>query len=240
MEEIKLFLEKVKRKKEEIDTYYYTCWDHTPFDDAKEEYAKDVGRLLFHIDSLASELAVTKRRRDEARLSDECHEKQLRVTEAELDRCIDERDALRQELEHAKKERDDRTVAQLQLQDALHVVSRERNALLRRKVEELEKTLNKKSDFPKIICLCGSTRFTSEMMVIQWELTKKGNVVLLGDQEGVKEIVDEVHKRKIDLCDEVFVININGYIGNSTRSEIDYAIKNKKPVRYLEGKPDSP
>ena len=104
---------------------------------------------------------------------------------------------------------------------------------------------------PKVICLCGSTRFTAEMLVIQWELTKQGNVVLswcalpdsyfdgedkthIGDQEGVKEIVDEVHKRKIDLADEVLVLNINGYIGESTRSEIEYAEAHKKPLRYLE------
>lgn len=103
----------------------------------------------------------------------------------------------------------------------------------------------------KVICLCGSTRFTHEMLIKQWELTKQGNVVLswcalpdgyftgqdkahIGDQEGVKEIVDEVHKRKIDLADEVFVININGYIGESTRSEIDYALRIGKPVAYVE------
>ena len=112
---------------------------------------------------------------------------------------------------------------------------------------------------PKVICLCGSTRFTAEMLVIQWEFTKAGHIVLswcalpdsyfggdgrgdalntekshIGDQEGVKEIVDEVHKRKIDLADEVYVINIGGYIGESTRSEINHAIKTGKAVRYLE------
>ena len=103
----------------------------------------------------------------------------------------------------------------------------------------------------KVICLCGSTRFTSEMMVVQWNFTKQGNVVLswcvlpdayftgddkthIGDQEGVKEIVDEVHKRKIDLSDEVFVINIGGYIGESTTSEIKYALEHGKTVKYLE------
>lgn len=104
---------------------------------------------------------------------------------------------------------------------------------------------------PKIICLCGSTRFTKEMLVKQWELTKQGNVVLswcalpddyykgddkthIGDQEGVKQIVDEIHKRKIDLADEVLVLNIGGYIGDSTRSEIQYAKKFGKPVYYLQ------
>ena len=103
-----------------------------------------------------------------------------------------------------------------------------------------------------IICLCGSTRFTDQMLIKQWELTKKGHVVLtwcvlpesyfkgddkthIGDQEGVKEIVDEVHKRKIDLADEVYVINIGGYIGDSTKSEIEYAIAHGKKVVYMEG-----
>lgn len=108
-------------------------------------------------------------------------------------------------------------------------------------------------DRPKIICLCGSTRFTEQMLVKQWELTKQGNIVLswcslptwyfqgedkahIGDQEGVKALVDEVHKRKIDLADEVLVLNVGGYIGESTRSEINYAESNNKPVRYLEAK----
>ena len=106
-------------------------------------------------------------------------------------------------------------------------------------------------EFPKIICLCGSTRFTEIMLVKQWELTKTGYIVLswcalpnwyfsgpdtahIGDQEGVKEIVDEVHKRKIDLSDEVLILNIDGYIGESTRSELDYAISQGKTIRYEE------
>ena len=104
---------------------------------------------------------------------------------------------------------------------------------------------------PKIVCLCGSTRFTREMLIKQWEFTKQGYIVLtwcalpddcylgenkahIGDQEGVEELFDEIHKRKIDLADEVFILNVNGYIGESTRSEIDYAIQHGKPVRYLE------
>lgn len=103
----------------------------------------------------------------------------------------------------------------------------------------------------EIVCLCGSTRFTAEMLILQWELTKQGKVVLswcalpdsyfegedkshIGDQEGVKEIVDEVHFRKIDLADYVFVLNIKGYIGESTRNEINYAETTNTPVRYLE------
>ena len=106
-------------------------------------------------------------------------------------------------------------------------------------------------DKPKIICLCGSTRFTDQMLIKQWELTKRGFIVLtwcalpesyfsgedkahIGDQEEVKEIVDEVHKRKIDLADEVFILNVGGYIGESTRNELEYAQKGGKKIRFLE------
>ena len=101
---------------------------------------------------------------------------------------------------------------------------------------------------PAIICLCGSTRFTDLMLVKQWELTKQGHVVLswcalpesyfkgphIGDAEGVKEIVDEVHLRKIDLADEVLILNVGGYIGESTRRELAYARQQNKVVRFLE------
>jgi len=100
---------------------------------------------------------------------------------------------------------------------------------------------------PQIVCLCGSTRFTDIMQVKAWELSKAGYIILtwgvvpewyysgahIGDHEGVKTTVDELHKRKIDLCDFVLVIDVEGYIGESTRSEIDYAEKHGKPVKYL-------
>jgi len=109
---------------------------------------------------------------------------------------------------------------------------------------------------PTIVCLCGSTRYTEEMLIKQWELTKQGVIVLswcalpdtydkgsgmshIGDQEGVMELVDEVHKRKIDMADRVHVLNINGYIGESTRSEINYAIAHGKPVTYEEPRVES-
>jgi len=112
--------------------------------------------------------------------------------------------------------------------------------------------INKKltEDKPKVICLCGSTRFTDTMLIQQWEFTKQGYIVLswcvlpnwyfkgadkshIGDQEGVKQIVDNVHLRKIDLADEVFVINKDNYIGESTKREIEYAQSTGKPVKYL-------
>ena len=97
----------------------------------------------------------------------------------------------------------------------------------------------------KVITLCGSTRFKDEFMEAQKRLTLEGNIVIsvglfghAGDDEvwteGTKEMLDDMHKRKIDMADEIFVINKDGYIGESTRSEIAYTEAAGKPVRYLE------
>ena len=104
----------------------------------------------------------------------------------------------------------------------------------------------------KVITLCGSTRFKDQFMEAQKRLTLEGNIVISvglfghsGDNEvwenmdegtltKTKEMLDDMHKRKIDMADEIFVINVNGYIGDSTRSEIGYALKHGKSVRYLE------
>jgi len=97
----------------------------------------------------------------------------------------------------------------------------------------------------KIITLCGSTRFKDEFIEEQKRLTLEGNIVISvglfghsGDEEvwsqDTKIMLDDMHKRKIDLADEIFVINVGGYIGSSTQSEIEYAIKINKKVMYLE------
>lgn len=96
----------------------------------------------------------------------------------------------------------------------------------------------------KVITLCGSTKFKEEYLRVQKELTLQGNIVISvglfghsGDAEvwteGTKEMLDDMHKRKIDMADEIFVINVGGYIGSSTRSEIEYATREGKAVRYL-------
>ena len=96
----------------------------------------------------------------------------------------------------------------------------------------------------KIITLCGSTRFKKQFLEEQKRLTLEGNIVISvglfghsGDKDvwslGVKEMLDEMHLRKIDLSDEIFVVNMNGYIGSSTRKEIEYAIATGKAVKYL-------
>lgn len=56
----------------------------------------------------------------------------------------------------------------------------------------------------------------------------------VGHNSAEKVALDELHKRKIDLADEVFVLNVGGYIGESTQSEINYALAHNKPVGYLE------
>ncbi|MBO4657601.1 MAG: DUF4298 domain-containing protein [Bacteroidales bacterium] len=97
----------------------------------------------------------------------------------------------------------------------------------------------------KVITLCGSTRFKDQFHEAQKRLTLEGNIVISvglfghsGDAEvwteGTKEMLDDMHKRKIDMADAIFVINVGGYIGSSTRSEIEYAIANGKEVMYLE------
>jgi len=97
----------------------------------------------------------------------------------------------------------------------------------------------------KVITLCGSTKFRDEFIAEQKRLTLEGYIVISvglfghsGDTEVWREItklmLDDMHKRKIDMADEIFVINVGGYIGSSTRSEIEYAIMTNKPVKYLE------
>ena len=82
-------------------------------------------------------------------------------------------------------------------------------------------------------------------MEAQKRLTLEGNIVIsvglfghAGDDEvwmpGTKEMLDNMHKRKIDMADAIYVINVGGYIGESTRSEIEYARQNGKNVMYLE------
>lgn len=97
----------------------------------------------------------------------------------------------------------------------------------------------------KVITLCGSTRFKDEFFKAQKELTLKGNIVISvglfghsGDDEvwseGTKEMLDDMHKRKIDMADEIYVINKDHYIGSSTKSEIEYAKAHGKIINYLE------
>lgn len=102
----------------------------------------------------------------------------------------------------------------------------------------------------KVITLCGSTRFREAYIEAQKNLTLQGNIVIsvglfghAGDEEvwkpGVKEMLDDMHLRKIDMADEIFVVNVGGYIGTSTRREIAYAESQGKKVNYLENPAES-
>ena len=106
---------------------------------------------------------------------------------------------------------------------------------------------------PEVVTLCGSTRFFHEFQRANFRLTMQGKIVLSvgffagspdqmvaehGEGVGItpdeKVMLDELHKRKIDLSDRVLVLNVGGYIGESTRSEIEYAEAIHVPVDYLE------
>jgi hypothetical protein len=101
---------------------------------------------------------------------------------------------------------------------------------------------------PLIVCLCGSTRLADTFNEWCQRLTYEGKIVLSieivtpqcrdnGPQfpnHELKSMLNELHLRKIDLADEVMILNVGGYIGESTRKEIEYAKNAGKTIRYLE------
>jgi hypothetical protein len=101
---------------------------------------------------------------------------------------------------------------------------------------------------PAIVCLCGSTRFWRVFQAASLSETMDGKIVLSigaasGTDDGtlprdeydrVKAMLDELHLRKIDLADEILVLNVGGYIGESTMRELAYARQHGKRVRFLE------
>jgi hypothetical protein len=108
-------------------------------------------------------------------------------------------------------------------------------------------TQHEPSDRPKIVTLCGSTRFWAELAEANAAETLAGRMVLApvdlkahthlvgpADAERVKEGLDALHRAKIRMADEVLVVNKDGYVGESTRAEIAYALHLGKLVRYTE------
>jgi hypothetical protein len=100
---------------------------------------------------------------------------------------------------------------------------------------------------PPIVVLCGSTRYWDALAEANLYETAAGRIVLApgcnmkqphplwedpGRADRLKQQLDELHRRKIDLADEVLIVNPGGYIGDSTRSEIAYARSLGKPIRY--------
>lgn len=102
---------------------------------------------------------------------------------------------------------------------------------------------------PTVVCLCGSTRFYKEFVEANYRETMAGKIVLsvgfyphssgqvhgegVGCDDEQKKKLDELHKRKIDRADEVLILNVGGYIGSSTRSELEYAQRLGRRVRFL-------
>ena len=106
----------------------------------------------------------------------------------------------------------------------------------------------RKLNSTEIVCLCGSTRFIDTFNEWRQKLTLEGKIVLSVEivttqskkvdpqysNPSVKKMLDELHLRKIDLANEVMILNVGGYIGESTRNELNYAIKEGKKITYLE------
>ena len=104
---------------------------------------------------------------------------------------------------------------------------------------------------PLIVCLCGSTRFGAAFREANLRETLAGNIVLsigcdlhsdadlfarvpAAEIERLKQRLDWLHRRKIDLADEVLILNVGGYVGDSTCSELEYARERGKGLRFLE------
>lgn len=102
---------------------------------------------------------------------------------------------------------------------------------------------------PKVVTLCGSSRFVQQMAVCAWLIEREELAIAmslhllphwypncpadhLAEHEGVAEDMDALHLRKIDLSDEIFVVDIENYIGKSTSNEVAYAVRKDKRIRY--------
>lgn len=100
----------------------------------------------------------------------------------------------------------------------------------------------------KMITICGSTRFIEHMAVCAWILERDESVIVMGlhllpkwytdekdhvaESEGVAEAIDALHRKKIELCDEVFVVDVDHYIGEATLKEVHYARVLNKLIRW--------
>lgn len=94
----------------------------------------------------------------------------------------------------------------------------------------------------KVVTICGSLKFKDEMMQIATDLTCKNGWCVIQCVYGVENLITKeeaeniknAHYKKIDISDAIYVVNINGYIGNSTQNEITYALSHGKEVIYHE------
>ena len=100
------------------------------------------------------------------------------------------------------------------------------------------------SERAKVITMCGSLKFKDKFIEQAEKLELEGNCVLSviypnnDDKDHFTEeqanLLAKMHRQKIDMSDSIFVVNVNGYIGNSTKAEIEYAKKQNKEILYLE------
>lgn len=95
----------------------------------------------------------------------------------------------------------------------------------------------------KVVTICGSVKFWGKMQEMHERLELENEYVVIGlaphvmERDFTKEerdLLDRLHKEKIDISDAIFVVNVGGYIGNATKSEIEYAKKKGKEIMYLE------
>lgn len=110
---------------------------------------------------------------------------------------------------------------------------------------ELEENMDK----PKVVVLCGSSRFVGIMAVCAWLIERDEKAITMGlhllpgwypdiapdhiaEKEGVADAMDTLHLRKIDLADEIFIVNYDDYIGDSTKREMYYAKEKHKNIRW--------
>ena len=94
-----------------------------------------------------------------------------------------------------------------------------------------------------VITICGSTRFKDEIEAVARDLTLQGHIVLAPcvfhhkeEEEMPTEVkiqLDNLHREKINMSDAIFVVNVDGYIGESTYGEIDWANRMKKQIAFL-------
>ena len=121
-----------------------------------------------------------------------------------------------------------------------------------KKKDEIETEDQRPAGRPDIICICGSRRFIEHMAVKAFELERKGKIVMapillpkwyfvdiknIDEANAAKEALDKLWLDKISMADEVLIINTDGYIGESTQAEIDYALELGLPVVYEEELP---
>jgi hypothetical protein len=133
------------------------------------------------------------------------------------------------------------------------IIESQRGRELLQDIDEIEMKIRQaetpvKDELPEIVTICGSGRFLKQMHEVEERLTLEGKIVLMigvntkdvartENMEHYKPMLDELHLRKIDISNRVYVVDVDGYIGESTRREIAYSEKKGKPIEYYSRMP---